>query len=247
MPQTRHGRTGDSLALSLATPLSPRLLALGVLLALAGCTGGRGGPIPYNVENFKAPDAPSVAALEDDYKIAPLDKLHIVVFQVPDLTGDFDVDLSGNVALPLVGSVKVVDMTTQQLDQRLTQILGERYLQHPDVSVAVKESSTRVVTVEGAVTQAGVFPVAGRLTLLQTVAMARGTTEDANPHRVAVFRNIGGQRMAAAFDLTSIRRGQAEDPRIYSGDIVVVDGSTIKGAWKTIMTSLPFLSIFRPF
>ena len=58
--------------------------------------------------------------------------------------------------------------------------------------------------------------------------MARGTDENANPRRVAIFRTIEGQRMAAAFDLVSIRRGQMEDPRIYSGDIVVVDGSKIK-------------------
>ena len=47
--------------------------------------------------------------------------------------------------------------------------------------------------------------------------MAKGTTEDANARRVAVFRTIGGQRQAAAFDLTAIRRGQAPDPADLSG------------------------------
>ena len=74
-----------------------------------------------------------------------------------------------------------------------------------------------------------------------------GTDENANPHRVAVFRTIKGQRMAAAFDLTSIRRGQAEDPRIFSGDIVVVDGSKVRGTWATILQTLPLLAIFQPF
>jgi polysaccharide export outer membrane protein len=228
-----------------------RLLALFLLApalaALAGCVGNRGGPIPYGVQNFGAPDAPAAAALEDDYKIAPLDTLHINVFEAPDLTGDFDVDLTGNVSLPLVGSIRAVDLTTKQFDERLTTALGEKYLQHPDVSVAVKASSTRVVTVEGSVHTAGVFPVTGRLTLLQVIAMAHGTDENANPHRVAVFRTIQGQRMAAAFDLTQVRRGEAEDPRIYSGDIVVVDGSKVKSTWQTILQSLPLLSIFRPF
>jgi polysaccharide export outer membrane protein len=86
-----------------------------------------------------------------------------------------------------------------------------------------------------------------KLTLLQVVAMAHGTDEDANPHRVAVFRQIQGQRMAAAFDLEDIRRGKAEDPRIYSGDIVVVDGSKVRQAWKSALSSLPLLAIFRPF
>lgn len=228
-----------------AWPLLAFLVA--ALALLGGCAGTRGGPIPYNPQNFAAPDAPAVAQLEDDYRIAPLDKLKISVFQVQDLSGDFEVDLMGNVSLPLIGTVKAVDMTTAQLDQKITQMLAAKYLQHPEVTVSVSASSTRVVTVDGAVAAPGVFPVTGRLTLIQVIAMAHGTSQDANPHRVAVFRQIQGQRMAAAFDLTSIRRGQDEDPRIYSGDIVVVDGSNVKSIYGTILSAIPLLTVFRPF
>jgi polysaccharide export outer membrane protein len=76
--------------------------------------------------------------------------------------------------------------------------------------------------------------------------MAKGTADDANARRVAVFRTVGGQRQAAAFDLTAIRRGQAPDPQIYPGDIVVVDGSSVKAAQKQILQSIPLLSIFGP-
>lgn len=248
--QTSSGQAGASPVLALAAPSSPRLALLGalalLLALLAGCADKPGGPIPYNA-TLGTPDAPAIATLEDDYKIAPLDKIHINVFQVPDLTGDFDVDLTGNLSLPLVGNVRAVDLNTKQLDDRLTQMLGEKYLQHPDVSVSVKESSTRVVTVDGSVRQAGVFPVTSRLTLLQAIAMAHGTDESANERRVAIFRTIQGQRMAAAFDLQRIRRGQDEDPRVYSGDIVVVDGSKTKAAWKNIIQGIPLLTMFRPF
>ena len=53
--------------------------------------------------------------------------------------------------------------------------------------------------------------------------------------------------MAAAFDLTLIRRGQSEDPQIYPGDIIVVDGSSLKAAQKELLSAIPILSIFRPF
>ena len=82
---------------------------------------------------------------------------------------------------------------------------------------------------------------------MQAIAAAGGPREDANARRVAIFRTIGGSRQAAAFDLTSIRRGEAPDPQIYAGDIVVIDGSAIKAAQKQIMNSLPIFSIFRPF
>ena len=76
--------------------------------------------------------------------------------------------------------------------------------------------------------------------------MAKGTTEDANARRVAVFRTVGGQRQAAAFDLTSIRRGEAPDPEIYPGDIIVVDGSSVKAVQKQVLQSIPLLAIFGP-
>jgi len=238
-------------ALTAAASAASRPLGLAALLAgamiLTGCAATRGGKIPYNVANFSQPDSPATTAIEEDYRVAPLDVLHISVFQAPELSGDFPVDLTGTITMPLLGSVKAVDMTTSQLNQKLAQMLGARYLQHPDVNVAVKSSSTRVVTVDGSVRSAGQFPVTGPLTLVQVVALAHGTDENANPRRVAVFRTIKGQRMAAAFDLQSIRRGEAEDPRIFAGDIVVVDGSKTKGVWQTVLQTLPLISLFRPF
>jgi polysaccharide export outer membrane protein len=233
--------------LSEGTKIVSLVVILVMALMLSGCAGKRGGPVPYEVQNFGVPDAPAVATIEEDYKIAPLDTLKISVFQVPDLSGDFEVDLTGNIAMPLIGNVKAVDRTATQLQADLVRRLGAKYLQKPDVSVGVKSSTRRSVTVDGSVRQPGMFPVNGPLTLMQAVAMARGTDENANPRRIAIFRQIGGQRMAAAFDLASIRRGEAEDPKVYSGDIIVVDGSSVKSLQREILQSLPILSIFRPF
>lgn len=222
------------------------LAMLALLLVLGGCAGSRGGPVPYNVENFTAPDAPSTTLVDEDYKIGPLDTIKVTVFQVPDLSGEFEVDLTGRVALPLVGVVRAVDMTTAELDQALTRQLSEKYLQNPDVSVALKASTRRNLTIDGAVRQPGNFPVNGPTTLMQAIAMARGTDETSNPRRIAIFRQVQGKRMAAAFDLISIRRGEAEDPKVYSGDIIIVDGSNIKQIQREILQALPLLSIFNP-
>ena len=83
-------------------------------------------------------------------------------------------------------------------------------------------------------TPTGTFPILGHTSLMQAIALAGGTTDDANLHRIAIFRTIGGQRQAAAFDLASIRHGEAPDPQVYAGDIVIVDGSSIKqgGRWE---------------
>ena len=230
--------------------LAPRrLLVAGCVagaIALGGCADTRGGSIPYD-RPLALPDEPKIVALESNYKIAPMDKLAIKVFKMDDLSGDYDVDLSGKISLPLVGQVEAANMTTAQLDVALTDKLGEKYLEHPDVSVSIKQSTSRVVTVDGAVNSAGQFPAVAPMTLIQAVSLARGTTEEANPRRVAVFRTIGGQRQAAAFDLTAIRRGQAADPAIYPGDIVVVDGSANKALQKQLLQTIPVLALFRPF
>lgn len=227
----------------------PRIAALIILspfALLAGCSDKPGGPIPYNVSNFGVPDAPEVVPLEAGYRIAPMDTLTVKVFKMPDLTGDYEVDLAGNISMPLIGEVRAFDLSTAQLDEALTVRLGEKYLQNPDVSVGIKSSTRRSVTVDGAVKRAGTYPVHGPTTLMQAVAAAGGASEDANIRRVAVFRTIGGARQAAAFDLQAIRRGEAKDPPLFPGDIVVVDGSSIKALQKQIFQSFPLLSIFRP-
>ncbi len=232
-----------------ATPMKIGFVVAGVaaILLLGACGDRRGGPIAYSPGSFGAPDTPKLATLNSDYRIAPMDTVSIKVFKMPDLSGDYEVDLTGQVSMPLIGNVAAAELTTAQLDQSVTARLGEKYLENPDVSVGVKASSRRSVTVDGAVKQSGTFPVTGSLTLMQAVALAGGTAEDANARRVAIFRTIEGKRQAAAFDLVSIRRGEAEDPRVYPGDIVVIDGSSIKALQKQIMSNLPILSIFRPF
>jgi polysaccharide biosynthesis/export protein len=215
------------------------------MLFVAACSDTAGGPIPYNVA-LGAPDAPTLATLETGYKIAPMDTVAVKVFKSDDLTGDYQVDLAGNISMPLVGEVPAANLTTAELDQRLTQLLGQKYFEHPDVAVGIKASTRRSVTVDGAVKQAGTFPISGPTSLMQAVALAGGTTEDANMRRVAVFRSIGGQRQAAAFDLAAIRHGQSKDPQVYPGDIVVVDGSSVKQGFKKFLQSIPLLAIFGP-
>ena len=76
--------------------------------------------------------------------------------------------------------------------------------------------------------------------------MGGGLAEFANPKTVVVFRQVDGKRMAAAFDLTTIRKGEDPDPQVYRGDIIVVDGSNTKRAWRDVIQSVPLLGLFRP-
>lgn len=232
-------------AVRLAAPLRLALCCAAVL-PLAACASTRGGNIPYDVSGFGQPDALSTTVLDESYQIAPLDTLTVHVFQVPDLSGDYQVDLTGHIAMPLIGSVKAVDLTTAQLQKTLEDKLAVSYLKNPDVTVGISKSTGSIITVDGAVNKAGVFPVMSKITLVQAIALAGGTEESANDRRVAVFRRIGGKRMAAAFDLQDIRRGKEPDPEIYRGDIIIVDGNSAKKNYRDFLRSLPLISIFTP-
>jgi polysaccharide export outer membrane protein len=230
-------------------------IAVGVV-ALSGFSAGCANRAPETsaVPNqatatfLQLPQVAAAPATSQDYRIGPNDTLSVNVFQVPDLSlQKVKVDASGRILFPLVGSLTAVGKTTSQLADEITTRLSERYLQNPQVTVMVDEAVSQKVTVDGAVTQAGVFELSGRTSLLQAVAMARGPARDANLKRVAVFRTVEGRRMAAVFDLDAIRAGRAEDPEIRGDDIVVVDGSALKGAWREIVGVLPMLPIFSLF
>ena len=182
-----------------------------------------------------------------DYRIGALDLLQISVFQLEDLDREVRVNSSGMVSLPLIGAVAAGGRTVAELEKEIARRLSESYLQNPQVSVFVKEFTSQRVTVEGAVTKPGIFPITGKTSLLQAIAMSEGLTTLADAQSVIVFRTIEGQRMAALFDLKAIRAGEAEDPLIYGDDIIVVDQSGPRTALKTITDTLRGIVGFRTF
>ncbi|KPF63266.1 hypothetical protein IP79_10265 [Porphyrobacter sp. AAP60] len=200
----------------------------------------------YNPEGFVAPDAPLIEALASDYRIAPLDKLAVNVFQVERLSGEYQVDLTGRIVMPLVGAVDAVNLTTDELQERLKQRLSVDYLKNPDVTVGVVAATGSNITVEGAVRRPGLYPNFGTMTLIQAVAVSGGMDPTANPKRVFVFRQVDGRRMIAGFDLTTIRNGQEPDPEIYRGDIIIVQGSKSKETWQQVFQGVQTFGIFRP-
>lgn len=216
-------------------------------LAMSACAAGRGGSVPYEPAGFVAPDAQAEPVAAASQPIGALDELKISVFQVESLTGDFKVDANGRIDYPLLGEVQAQGRTTEELRQALATGLSQKYLQSPNVQVAFKERAEQKVTVDGAVAQPGVYVVKGPTTLIQAVALARGTTQDANPSRVYVFRTIQGKRVAGAFDLKMIRRAQAEDPTIYGNDVVVVDGDSSRAMIQTLLQTVPVLGMLRPY
>lgn len=227
------------------TRLAAGTAALAALL-VSGCNT-RGGPVPYDVGELGRPDEVAVTPLPVDARISPADELTINVFRVEDLSGDHVVDPNGFIDMPLIGRVQAAGKTSDQFASELETRLAAKYLRNPNVQVSIKKLTEQTVTVDGAVDVPGAYPVRGTTTLQQAIALARGLDPEANPRRVVIFRQINGQRHAAAFDLTAIRRAEAPDPAVYGNDIVVVAGSTTRNVFRDALNAIPLIGIFRPF
>lgn len=213
---------------------------------LGGCAT-RGGPVPYAANgSFAAPDVPK-AEIATAARVGPGDTLAIDVYRVPDLSREVTVDPLGKFEFPLIGTVEVNGLTSNDIEQTLARRLSERYLQSPQVTVTIKNSVSSRITVDGSVKQPGLYQIPPETSLIQAIALAKGPDEDANPRRVVVFRTINGQRQAAAFDLVNIRHGVEPDPTIYPRDIVIVDGSKARSRFRDLLSTIPLFALFRPF
>lgn len=179
-----------------------------------------------------------------EYRVGAQDLLEISVFQVAELNRTVRVNSNGQISLPLVGMVVAGGKTVQELEADIAGKLDETYLQNPQVSVFVKEFTSQRVTLEGAVRKPGIYPLTGRISLLQAIAQAEGVTDLANLDGVVVFRQIEGKKMAAVFSLNQIRAGQAADPQIYGDDIIVVDQSGAKTGLQRVLQAVPFFNLF---
>lgn len=191
--------------------------------------------LPASAATYATASTPGNAA----YKIGPQDVLEVSVFKVPELSKSVQVADAGTVNLPLVGEVPAAGRTAQDVERDLSARLGAKYLQNPQVTVFIKEYNSQRVTVEGAVRKPGVFPYRGKTSLVQFVAMAEGLNTERASSEVIIFRQINGRRSAAKFDLDEIRSGQAEDPVMQPGDVIVVSDSTAKIVFNNLVRALP--------
>lgn len=227
----------------LRIPINQQLWYSVALLALAGCTRST---LPRHAAAYDV--IPAAAPTGQEYVLGPSDVVSIAVLNEPDLSlKDVQVTTGGNIAMPLIGSVRASGRTPDGLAHEIARRLDARYLRRPDVSVNLTTAVSQKVTVEGSVNKPGIFPIQGRTTLLGAVAMAEGTTRVSELGEVVILRTIDGKPMAALFDVGMIRRGELPDPELKGGDTVVVGFSFLKAAWRDLLSTAPLVAIFRAY
>lgn len=203
-----------------------RLPLLAVLVLLTGCESTTTPMTSVALPTGGA--SVSAATTAADYRVAAYDILDVSVFQVKDLDRTVQVTAAGTITLPLIGETRAAGMTTKEIEANLRAKLAERYLQNPLVSVTIKTAGGQSITVDGAVTKPGVFPLTGTVTLLQAVALGGGLNDVGSRSAVTITRLAGEGRSMTSYDLDQIQKGAVPDPILIAGDVVTVPESTAK-------------------
>lgn len=181
------------------------LCAVILSLPIAGCIRSSQ-PMP--------PDSASVwpvaAGVQQAYRLGPQDQLRVIVFGEDNLSGSFEVDTTGSIALPLIGVVNVNQLTLREAGARLTDALSE-YLVEPRVSIEVEQN--RPFYIFGEVQRGGEFSYIANMHVLNAISMAGGFTPRAN-NRV-VFLTRAGTESEITVPATS-------KTKIQPGDIIRV-------------------------
>lgn len=224
-----------------------------LLVALLGACASNPSHNPELVrgEALPTPDTLSATGAYEgstDYRLGAQDLLEISVFGIDDLSREIRINSNGQISLPLIGGVVAGGKTIPELEALISDKLKEGgYVQDPQVTVFVKEFTSQRVTLEGALRKPGIYPLTGRTTLLQAIAMAEGLDELADLQGVILFRQVDGKRAGAVYDLAKVRAGIMPDPLVYGDDIIVVEKNGSKSAFREFVRTIPALGVFAWF
>jgi len=185
-----------------------------------------------------APATPAPAApvfdpnsLTPEYRVAPGDVLQVFVWKEPELSREVRVRTDGFLTVPLIGDLFAAGKTPRGLAAELGQQLGQ-FVSAPVVTVTLNSSSSLRFFVIGQVTHAGEFPLLGRTTVMQALALAGGFQEYAKTDDIKILRQelqvFGGRastrEIALPVSYKSLAQGQGlqNDVVIKPGDVIVV-------------------------
>ena len=220
-------------------------LSLLLLPVCASAADGeqRAGLQMISADELPAPTLADLQASARPYRVGPFDKLTIDVFGSAELSDkEVQVDASGRITFPLVGTVEVAGKTPGEVSIALQDLFRGRFIKDPQISVNLKEIVSQTVTIGGEVKKPGVYPIVGKMTLMTAIASAEGWTDISSRGAVAVFRTVGGKDYAALYNVKAIQKGTYPDPYIFASDVVMVGDSQGRKIWKDFLSATPLLA-----
>ena len=187
-----------------------------IVVLLGGVSAAAGDPQAAQAPTPLPPDS-------YEYLVAPGDVLKISVWREPELTTDVFVRLDGRITVPLVGDILASGRTTEQLSIEVRTKL-QAFLEVPQVTITVSQATSARFFVIGEVITSGAFPLSGRTTVLQALALAGGFREFAKRERITIIRERAGTSQAILFNFRDLEAGihLEQNIALHAGDVIIV-------------------------
>ncbi|GAB5455372.1 MAG: polysaccharide biosynthesis/export family protein [Henriciella sp.] len=119
-----------------------------------------------------------------EYRLGADDQLRVTVFGEPELSGEYVLDGTGTVSLPLVGEIPALNLTVREFQRAAEARYADGYLRDPRINAEVL--NYRPFYILGEVRQPGEYPYSNGLTVLNAVATAGGFTYRANESVIVI-------------------------------------------------------------
>ena len=120
---------------------------------------------------------PAIGQAIAAYRLGPGDKIRVTIFGESDISGEYQVDGSGMVRLPLIGTLQAMGATAPALEQEIAAALEAGYIKSPRVNVEI--ALYRPFYIIGAVNRPGQYAYVDHMSALNAVALAGGFTDQA--------------------------------------------------------------------
>jgi len=167
------------------------------------------------------------AVQANEYLVGPGDVLSIDVYDNDDLATKVRVSTAGTIVMPLIGQVKVQNMTVDAITDKITRLLADGYLVRPQVNVFVEEFRSKKAVVLGNVRNPGLVELSGPTNFLELVSKAGGMDKDAGDTATVQHKDGKGGAAVSVIDLRAlIDKGDlSQNMQIQDGDTVFVSKS----------------------
>lgn len=169
------------------------------------------------------PSTVAAPAIEADSTLGPGDSFEVSVYGQADLSGKHQIASDGTINFPLVGPIPVGGKDPGEIAAAIRTALNEKQiLRDPHVSVFLLGQTSKQVSVMGAVSKPGTYPMTTGMTVIEAIGAAGGLTPLSSGDSTILTRRIDGQLKRFKIPIEAISEGQVEDFTLQSGDIIFV-------------------------
>ena len=246
--------------MDLINPYMQKSLGIGLLLLFTACASYKQ-HIMFKTDAANYPQDIEYSKLlaERNYKIQINDQLLVRVYTNegeriidPDyvLQGEiannniqreevrYFVDKEGMVKIPMIGQVKLQDLTTREAEQLLEKKFSNFY---KDPYVIVSFNNKRVIVLGKPGGQV-INLTYEDMNLLEVLALAGGVERDSKAQNIRLIRGDLKNPEVQIIDLSTIEGMMKADLKVYSGDIIYVE-PVVRGFSEGTRDILPIVSV----